>query len=311
MNENSDNTPTNFMIPYSRKLECIKKIFRKLFYPCYVYLNNFRMKIIYKNLSISPDIILMGQRGNDYERLRYLVNKNINLKGKTILIIGCGTGRDVISWLPYKPEKIIAIDYFNYQNAWNKISDYIVNSFGDTEIEFRQLDIAELEASDINNVDIIASDAVFEHLRDFKENIEQLVSVLKKNGVLYATFGPLWYTWGGDHVSGFDSIESGFNHLNLGESAYDEYLKSFGEHVHSEHDGRTWVYNKLFSYLKPRDYIDILNNAGMERLHVRSIIEKRAIKLLSSDADLKKKMLSIANYNDLITTGMTIIYRKT
>ena len=66
-----------------------------------------------------------------------------------------------------------------------------------------------------HSVDIICSDAVFEHLRHFEVAVKEMTRVLASGGVLYANFGPLWHSWGGDHISGSKDFAQGYNHIDL------------------------------------------------------------------------------------------------
>ncbi len=150
--------------------------------------------------------------------------------------------------------------------------------------------------------------AVFEHVRDIPKVLAQFHRILKPGGVLYATFGPLWYGWGGDHVSGYDSVLSGFNHLTLVGEAYRRYLDGLGAQAHSEHDGRTWIDNDLFSRLKPAQYLQYLDEEGFKRLFVAEIIDPSAVACLEHP-DFDRSPLHGVDEHDLLASGMTIIYR--
>jgi hypothetical protein len=140
--------------------------------------------------------------------------------------------------------------------------------------------------------------------------LTQCHRILRRGGLLYATFGPLWYTWGGDHVSGYDAIEGGFNHLLLDDKAWRIYLDGMGPPTHSEHDGRTWIEHDLFSRLRPCEYLDCLTTAGFERLFVAAIVDPRAIACLDRRPDIATTLLARHSRLDLIVSAMTIIYRR-
>ena len=52
------------------------------------------------------------------------------IEGKNILVIGCGAGDDISSWLSFKTKSVIAIDYMdydsNFQNSkWEEVASSI------------------------------------------------------------------------------------------------------------------------------------------------------------------------------------------
>lgn len=306
-----DHTPEGFALRRDSAMErFIKRPIRRFGYPVYIFFVNQWLSRKYRNLGLRPDVWLWGQRGNDYARHRERVNRLLPLKGKQVLIAGCGTGRDVLSWAIYRPELLTGVDYFNYDKAWDMLRHQAQREFSSTKLEFSQGDLTALSQFPDCSIDVVGSDAVFEHARNLPEVLQEFHRVLKTGGIVYATYGPLWYCWGGDHISGFDTNAAGYNHLIMEPAAYERYLDSVGEHTHSEHDGRTWIKHGLFSYLRPEEYLSVLVEAGFESLFVGLIIEPRAVHCLRENPDIGAKLLEINTELDLITTGMTIIYRK-
>jgi len=226
------------------------------------------------------------------------------IKEKTILVIGCGTGRDIPSWLAKKPAKVIGVDCFNYSTAWQQIQE----NHSETPITFIQADLEQLSSTLTEPVDLIVSDAVFEHIRHMDRVLPQLHKALKPGGIMYANFGPLYYSWGGDHISGYDTLENGFNHIALEKQDYLKYLDAAGNFEHSEHDGRTWINNDLFSYLKPAEYIQALEQSGFKKHHHGAVIEPRAVQCLAENPSLKEKLLQRHREIDLITGGLMVAY---
>lgn len=304
-----DYTPVDFRINEADLKEKLKKSLRHLIYPLYTYfLNIFAKRIIMKNKLNLFDKIYLNQRGNSYSFQRRRINKYVPIKGKTILILGVGTGNDLMSYVKYKPKKIICIDFFNYSKAWTQWVN-LINKFN-IEIEFHQGEIENMDFIKSDSIDIVSSDAVFEHLKNFNSCLKEIHRVIKKGGILYSTFGPLYYTFGGDHISGNDSLKNGYNHLLLSEESYKLYLNSFGEFNHDENDGRTWIYNDQFSRLKPIEYLDFLKDFNFKKEYVSGIIEKKALEFSKKFNKNFLKLLDINSFEDLIITGMTIIYRK-
>jgi SAM-dependent methyltransferase len=306
-----DRTPPDFTLPAPSLGERLKRPLRRVLYPAYgSVIDAWIRHKGYSRLGLDADFWLWGQRGNDYKALRRRANRLFPIRGKRVLIAGCGTGRDILSWLAYEPRLLMGVDYFNYERAWKILRDSTCRCYPCAELTFRQADLAQMDNISGESVDVIGSDAVFEHLRNLPDVLREFYRILRPGGVLYATFGPLWYCWGGDHFSGHGDILTGYNHLLLEPGAYEAYLHEAGPHSHSEHDGRTWIQNDLFSRLRPAEYLAALEDAGFERREVGVIIEPRAVRCLERSAEIREKLLARQGLLDSVVTGMTIISQK-
>ena len=181
------------------------------------------------------------------------------LKGKKILCIGCGNGFELLSWLKFKPSYIEAIDIFNYKKSWERINKFINENNIQTKIVFSQIDLLDLDQN--KKFDFIISDAVFEHLKRFEDVIDFSKNLLNEDGVIYASYGPLWFNYGGDHFSGRDDKENGYNHLLLSESEYLSYYeKNVGNinyEIENQGSGGFIVKENLFSKKKGNGYMSI------------------------------------------------------
>ena len=303
-----DHTPHNFNVSTKLKKENMKSICRGLIYPTLTWYRNEQLSKIY-GWSNKYNKLYLGQRGNDYSAHRKKINKYSQIKGKNLLIVGCGTGGDLDSWVKYRPKKITAIDLFNYTKAWEKQKKYFLNEYN-VDVEFIQADLIDLSIINDESIDIVGSDAVFEHLNQFSRCMTEIKRVLTKGGFLYSTFGPLWNCWGGDHISGSDTFNNGYNHIVLDKLAYQEYLDSFGEYSHDSGDGRTWIYNDLFSYYRADDYVENLKALDFSFFFFFLILDPRSIRFLN-EHDMKDPIVTknLAS-EDLIISGMTIIVQK-
>jgi len=278
-------------------------VYRKLI--SQLYLREYK-----KQASFDVDLWLWGQRGNDYAAHRRRVNKLIPIKDKKILIGGCGTGRDIFSWLKYKPSIVVGLDYFCYQRAWAEATLEFGKRFSKPTVYFRKGDLSNLEIFDDDEFDIIGSDAVLEHITDLPSVAKEFYRVLRPGGIIYATFGPLWHAWHGDHFSGWDENSSGYNHLALNAEQYKRYLEEKPFDQHSEDDGRTWIEHGLFSYLKPTEYLEILEKTGFKKLFTGVLIEPKAVQCLKKNDGLKTQLLQQHQELDLLISGMTLIFEK-
>jgi SAM-dependent methyltransferase len=208
------------------------------------------------------------------------------------------------------PRSVLAIDWFDYTRAWQKWRSQFQRTAPDVDVRFAQGDLEDLGDLPERSFDVFGSDAVFEHVRNLSRVLAQAFRVLRDGGLLYATFGPLWYAWGGDHISGSDRLDNGYNHLLLGPEDYRAYVSGAGDHSHSEHDGRTWIEHDLFSRLRPAEYLVRLHAAGLERLFVAAIVEPRAVECLKRNPAIARRLIPVYGLPSLVTTGITVVYAK-
>lgn len=305
-----DHTPPDYELPLTAWSEQLKKPLRRLVYPAWNALIDPYLAMCFAEDGFRPDLWLWGQRGNDYERQRRRVNHFKPLAGSDVLVAGCGTGRDVDSWVAMNPRRVSGLDWFSYDKAWGMWRERFAQVAPEVEVRFGQADLSSLDGIPEASFDVVGSDAVFEHLRDLPSVLGQFHRILRPGGVLYATFGPLWHAWGGDHVSGYDALESGFNHLLLDHEAWQEYLDGIGERAHSEHDGRTWIEHDLFSRLRPVEYLDRLHAAGFKRRFVGAIIDPRVVAFLKQHPEKAQCLLARHSVLDLVVSGMTVIFQR-
>jgi len=281
----------------------IKLLLRKYIYPIYIICNKIINYKYLKHLKIYDyDRVIFNQRGNDIEYRRRNLNKIHNIKGKSIFIFGAGDGKEALSYFNYKPKKIVITDFFNYDKEWVKIIKQ-----GDLlgiKVEAYQCDIADLNSIN-EKFDVVSSEATLEHLNNFNRCISNLVGILKKGGVFYSTFGPVWYSWGGDHISGRNDLQNGLNHLILDKKKYRNYIESF-----TNDDQILWTNNNMFSYLETNQYFEVFKNLKLKLKYCSLIIDKRVLnpfRIKKVKTILERKKLNLSN---LLVSGITVIYEN-
>jgi len=256
-----------------------------------------------------------GARGLPLESRRTWGSKYLeNIREALVLVQGTGTGWDVISWAKLRPRQIIATDMFPFEDSWEEITRYCYDHF-QVPVDFRVSAIEDVSFLDSNRVDLIASDAVYEHCRDLPGVMQESLRILKPGGCIYASYGPLYFCAGGDHFSGRGGLENCFNHLWLDPEAYKQYLEAYQEEIEDFQGGARYIEIDLFSYLTTRQYIDIYQKAHF--------MVKELILEVSQDAlQFKKKYpdkfdLLVNKYKDrcsqddlLIKTNLVILRKK-
>ncbi len=251
-----------------------------------------KYKNFFKKQNYPIDLVLPSKGFSDQERKKKL-NSIKKIEGKKILCIGCGNGFELLSWLKFKPSYIEAIDIFNYENSWERIKKFINKNNIKTKIVFSQTDLLDLDQE--KKFDFIVSDAVFEHLKKFEDAINFSKKLLNQDGVIYASYGPLWFNYGGDHFSGRDNEENGYNHLLLSEDEYFSYYeKNVGDtnyEIKNKGSGGLFVKENLFSKKSGNEYMSIYKKKGL--IPKYTVIEFCPIgyKLIRSNTKIKDKIL--------------------
>ena len=257
----------------------------------------------------------LGARGLPLESRRSWGSKYLEqVREALVLVQGTGTGWDVISWAKLKPRKIIATDMFLFEDSWEDITRYCYDHYKVT-VDFRMSAIEDVAFLEKNSVDLIASDAVYEHCRDLPGVMRESFRILKPGGCIYASYGPLYFCAGGDHFSGRGGLETCFNHLRLDPEAYQRYREAHQEEIEDFQGGARYLELNLFSYLTTRQYIDIYRQARF--------VVKELILEISQDALQFKKLFSdkfdfiVDKYKDkcskddlLIKTNLIILQKN-
>lgn len=210
-----------------------------------------------------PIDLVLPEKGMSTLARREWVNRYVPLRDSRILVIGCGTAWDFGSYLRFKPREVVGVDLYNFARCWKQVQDYVAEAGLPTQVTFHQADIAQLEKILTSKFDLITSDDVFEHCRDLKSVLKSLYCLLHPEGIMYAGYGPLYYTWGGDHFSGRGGIEQGYNHLLLDSSAYRNYYHTYLQDDSFEvQNGGRYINLDLFSRLNTREYFELYKQTG-------------------------------------------------
>jgi len=107
-----------------------------------------------------------------------------------LLILGCGQAREIERWMKERVGYIVGQEYLDFSSDWKRLP-------GMNQAMVRS-DIEHLPLSE-GSVDLVFAKAVFEHLGNFKACIKEIHRAMRAGALIWADFGPLWYTYGGPH----------------------------------------------------------------------------------------------------------------
>jgi SAM-dependent methyltransferase len=257
---------------------------------------------------------ILGARGLPLESRRSWGSKYLqNVREAVVLVQGTGTGWDVISWAKLRPRQIIATDMFPFEDSWEEITRYCYDLY-QVRVDFRVSAIEDVPFLESNRVDLIASDAVYEHCRDLPGVMEESFRILKPGGCIYASYGPLYFCAGGDHFSGRGGLENCFNHLRLDPEAYQRYIAAYQEEIEDFQGGARYLDLNLFSYLTTRQYLDIYQKAHFVVKELILEISQEALQFKKLYADkfdfLVDKYKDRCSQDDLLIKTNLIILQK-
>lgn len=302
-----DFSPSNFKV--SPLYNTIKDSLRGVAYPAIFAFQSPLLKKRFPEVGFKvPFQLSCGSRGNGGHFLCRETDWFKKILGKRVLLIGVGFGLEMEYWLNFKPAYIAGTDILNYAKAWQSVkkhySGYAIDFFRTKENNF--------DCFEDHSFDVISSAAVLEHVSNLEELLKECKRVLKPGGVFSAGFGPLFHTWGGDHFSGNDDFKNGFNHVRLSSDEYEKYLRDISYKENKLADGRVWIKQRVFSYLKPREYINILSKY-FKLLFLRVHISPNAVAFRRLYPQIYEQMIKMGNLNheDLLILSMDAFFRNT
>lgn len=130
-----------------------------------------------------------------YNEIATELLKRVEIKGKEVLDVGCGTG--ILSLLSLKQgaARVVAGDLAEYMLNQCRMKANAAN-YSEARLELRQFDTESLPF-DSNSFDVVASSMVLGMVPDQKKAIAEMVRVLKPGGIVtFSTHGPNHYREG-------------------------------------------------------------------------------------------------------------------
>ena len=279
--------------PYQQYINAInypfyKKILNPIFRPFWNLKSKFSIKDYLKDFP--KELKIIAEKGYPIEFRRYWATKESEIKNSNIMVHGTGNGWDVFTWAKMKPKSIVAVDLFEF-DEWEDVAKICKDKWN-VEVDFFASSLNSVPKVKSNSIDLIVSDAVYEHCQDMQSVIKEAFRVLKVNGFIYANYGPLYYSAGGDHISGNDDLSNRFNHIMLEKDKYKKYIKSLKLDDEDVQGGYRYVELDLFSKLTTQEYIDIYKKNSFQIKDFWVEINSQAVKFRKKFPDKYNKLLT-------------------
>jgi len=171
-----------------------------------------------------------------------------------ILIVGCGTGQE-IEWFAKRAGSVVAIDTdVDAIAASLKVAASLPN------VECREIDGKTLPFA-ANEFDRIFMHNVCEHIIHLNENFAEFFRVLKRGGLVFNQFAPLFYSPFGAHLQ--DALTLPWGHLIFGFRPVLELRNMYYPRVDTSKDWAEFGLNRLTE----RRYRRIIARSGFASEH--------------------------------------------
>jgi SAM-dependent methyltransferase len=236
------------------------------------------------------DEVRLGGRGNEPEALLRRTSNAIALEQSDVLVLGAGAGDELSLWEQQHPRSLTATDFLPFPDTWQRHDG----------VRFAQADVRRLPFAD-RSFDLIASTALFEHVNGVDALCAEMARVLRPGGLVFANFGPLFYTYRGAHFSG------AYEHLWMTDAQFEQYLEARA--IPSEiEDGLLWLRSGMFSRLRYDEYRTVLQQ-DFELEHVILGVSADALRYKRSHPEEWRALCERQAERDLLTFSMTVWMR--
>lgn len=134
----------------------------------------------YQSIKLTDDYVTPGETGTAEVDKLDMMGLPLSLEGLSILDVGCNEGFYSFELEKRGAAPILAID--KDQSATDKFA--LVSQFFKSKVEFRQVDLMDLDPAEVGQFDIVLCLAVFHHLKYPFQAVDRLYELTKKTLLL-------------------------------------------------------------------------------------------------------------------------------
>ncbi len=226
------------------------------------------------------------------------------------LVQGCWLGDTAVQeWMRRGVPLVHGVEIVNMRDCWEETIPRLQLRYG-TRVEFHHAKIENVPLPD-GSIDVISSDAVWEHVCQLKEATRETSRLLRPGGYALHNIGPLYYGYAGDHCSSSYGPEAGYDHLLLDEVEYRSRVTDqvfFSTQPDPNCNG--WAKIEKFSFATVSDYLASFE-PYFEVAYLQVKISSQALAYRASWPDKWQRLLSAGVEEcDLLASGINILLRK-
>ena len=186
-----------------------------------------------------------------------------DLKGKSVLCIGCGTGEECEHLKSLGAKRIVGIDISK------GLIDFAKKSYPD--LEFQVMDMENLNFAD-DSFDFVYSSLTMHYVKDWTKTLRGVHKILKKGGTfIFSTHHPVKWGAGVNRSKEKDSFLIGYEKYESGES------KVFGDYLNTRKIDDIWFNEFKVSYYH-RPLSEIIGDIIKSGFVISDFVEPKPLK---------------------------------
>ncbi len=192
-----------------------------------------------------------------------MYKKLSDLKGKSVLCIGCGTGEECEHLKSLGAKRVVGIDISK------GLIDFAKKSYPD--LEFQVMDMEKLNFAD-DSFDFVYSSLTMHYVKDWTKTLRGVYKLLKKNGTfIFSTHHPV--KWGAEvnRSKEKDLFLIGYEKYESGES------KVFGDYLNTRKIDDIWFNEFKVSYYH-RPLSKIISDIVKSGFIISDFVEPKPLK---------------------------------
>ena len=191
-----------------------------------------------------------------------------DLKDKSILCIGCGTGEECEHLKSLGAKRVVGMDISK------GLIDFAKKSYPD--LEFQVMDMEKLDFAD-NSFDFVYSSLTMHYVKDWTKTLRGVYKILKKSGTfIFSTHHPVKWGAGVNRSKEKDSFLIGYEKYESGES------KVFGDYLNTRKIDDIWFNEFKVSYYH-RPLSEIISDIIKSGFTISDFIEPKPLKSVAKE----------------------------
>ena len=246
---------------------------------------------------LKPDVfdqVFFDNRGNHPTQHIRTTRRLVRIAGANVLAMGCREGQEALLWLRHGARSVTGIDYNPRTATWRRLGERGL------AMRFLAADARRLPFDD-STFDIVSSESLLEHVRHPGDAIAEMHRVVKRDGLVFSIFGPLYCTASGAHYEGT------YEHLLLSRTEFTDWIKVRNRPIEREECLR-YFNADMFSYWTADQYLREFRKHELLRTAV--FLSPAARRFRREDPGTWARLKAMYPERDLLISGLAFWSRK-